>query len=253
MNIIEKFIEKEYKKLRWAILISVILVIIIYNLIAHFLLSKAYSYIYLDLLITFLLSIIIIYFAFIIIEKKENQLKEQVDQLTDSYQYIGQINRKIDSLLEVDIASLDQSKNISLQNSTTKIFSSLINVLNAKAGLLSFNYKINFKIFESDLNNETIKTNLEKIAKQNYNKLYCSFNKDQQKYFNNINLDNDFLKKYQIISKPIYMHDKDIAVMILLFEKEQEIEDRDLNIIRVFSFYLALNATFKPNFKVQKV
>jgi hypothetical protein len=253
MNIIEKFIEKEYKKLRWTILISVILVIIIYNLIAHFLLGKAYSYIYLDLLITFLLSVIIIYFAFIIIEKKENQLKEQVDQLTDSYQYIGQINRKIDSLLDVDIASLDQSKNVSLQNSTTKIFSSLINILNAKAGLLSFNYKTNFKIFESDLDDELIKTNLEKIAKQNYNKLYCSFNKDQQKYFTDLNIADDFFKKFKIISKPIYMHDKDIAVMILLFDKEQEIEDRDLNIIRVFSFYLALNATFKPDFTVQKV
>jgi hypothetical protein len=44
------------------------------------------------------------------------------------------------------------------------------------------------------------------------------------------------------------MHRQDIGIMLLLFKKNQTIEDRDMNIIRVFSFYLALNATFKPDF-----
>lgn len=253
MKIIEKFTSKEYRKLQWTIFIGVLCLIIIYNLIAHFLLAKQLIHIYLDLLITLLLSVIVIYFAFQIIEKKEKQLKDQVDQLTDSYQYIGKINRKIDSLLEIDISSLDQSQNVSLEDSTAKIFSRLINITNAKAGLLSFTYGTNFRIFESVLNDEKIKDNLKKIAKQHYSNLYCSFNEGQQKYFTDLDLNDAFLKKYQLISKPIYMHDKDIGVMVLLFDKKEEIEDRDLNIIRVFSFYLALNATFKPDFKIQKV
>lgn len=253
MKLLDKFTNKEYKKLKWTIFISVLVIILIYNLIIHFWLGKQLIYIYIDLVITLLLSVAAIFFAFNIIEKKENLLKEQVDQLTDSYQYIGKINRKIDSLLEIDISSLDQSKNISLENSTAKIFSRLINVVNAKAGLLKFTYKVDFKIFESAFNDEKIKENLKKIARQHYSDLYCSFNVGQQKYFTELNIGQDFLKKYKIISKPIYMHDKDIAVMVLLFDKNEEIDDRDLNIIRVFSFYIALNATFKPDFAVQKV
>ena len=251
MDLLDKFFTKNYKRLQVNIFLIALLVILIANLIGYYFLAKTAINVVFDIILTIILTIGFICLTFLIIRKKEKQLKDQVDQLTDSYKYIGQINRKIDSLLEIDISNLDHSKGYSMENSSHKIFSNLCNILNAKAGLLTIHYQNNnFKIFEALNKQDEIKTQLEKVAQKHYDKFYSSFIQDHQQYFDSLGLPEKFLKENKIISKPVYMHDQELGNIILAFDKNEEIEERDLNIIRVFSFYIALNATFTPDFKL---
>ena len=89
------------------------------------------------------------------------------------------------------------------------------------------------------------------MISRNENIDFCySKNREAKEYFKNLDTNGHMLKKYDLITKPVYMHDKDIGIMLLLFDKKHFVEERDLNIIRVFSFYLALNYTFKPDLSI---
>ena len=244
---------KDYDKLKKLIIFIVLIISLLKELIYLIFFHKNLLISALDFLVTMSIAIILIRICFYLIKQKETQLKYQIDQLTDSYQYIGKINRKIDSLLELDISSLDHSKkNISLEDSVKKTFSQLVNSVNAKAGLLILYNPLNLKIYQQ-VNNNGYKKILDKLVAAKLPDFYLSLNQNEIAKFKELGFDDNVLKKYILVSKPVYMHDKDIGIMAILFDSNTEIEERDLNIIRVFSFYLALNVTFQPDFNLNKV
>jgi hypothetical protein len=248
-----KILSSDYNKLQKIIILFVIVVCLVKEVIYLLFFHKNLLLSSLDLLITLTISIILIKIGFSLIKQKEKQLKYQIDQLTDSYQYIGKINRKIDSLLELDISSLDHSKkNISIEDSAKKIFSQLINSVSAKAGLLVLYSPLNLKIYQQQ-NNNGYKKILEKLASARLPNFCHSQNQQELAKFTELNFEDSILKKYILVSKPVYMHDKDIGIITLVFDNNFDLEERDLNIVRVFSFYLALNVTFQPDFNLKKI
>jgi len=251
MKIINKIVDRPLY-LKITIISVVIFIILIYNLIGYFIFEKSVNHIVFDVISSLIISIILIAVIFRIFYSQKELLNSQVEQLTEAYQYIGQVNRKIDSLLELDISTLDQSKNYPLQEKTSKIFQQLNSLLNSHSGLLYFKKPYDFKVHVSPIKNKSVEKFLEKLLEKNLRNFKYSQNPEHKQRFIEYGLNDDFFKKYEIISKPVYMHDQDIGNMLLLFKRGTPITDRDLNIIRVFSFYLALNATFQPDFSINR-
>ncbi|MFA5188132.1 MAG: hypothetical protein WC460_02080 [Patescibacteria group bacterium] len=226
----------------------VIFFIIIIDIFTVFYFHKSISNAIFDVLASLILTSFLMALVFYIIDKKEKQQTAQIEQLTEAYQYIGQINRKIDALLELDIASLDQSAHRPIHETASGIFKQLITLLGAKAGFLHLNPPLEFKIYIDQQKNSEVKNALEILARTGAKEFRHSQGAANELFFKELGLTENLLKKYDFVIKPVYMHKRDIGIMLLLFKKNQPLEDRDLNIIRVFSFYLALNATFKPDF-----
>lgn len=214
--------------------------------------DKTFHAVWIDAILALVSSLIIIEIAFYLFYKKEKQLDKEVEQLIDAYQYIGQVNRKIDALLDLDISDLDHSKNNSLNESAGKIFHQLANLLSAQAGCLCLNPPINLKIHIGVKNEAEVKHAFEILKSKNINEFKYSRSLDNEKYFRELGIKEDFIKKYNFVVKPVYMHEQDIGLMFLVFKKSQQLEERDLNIIRFYSFYIALNYTFNPDFSKTK-
>jgi hypothetical protein len=233
--------------LRFIILVLVVVALLISQIIAFYYLQKPIHTIFLDSISGIITAICIVEISLYLIEKKEKQLRDQIEQLTDAYQYIGQINRKIDALLEVDISTLDHSKHLPPNESSSAIFKQLINLLQAKAGYLYLKPPIKFKIFHGSEMENGIKKIFENLRDIGIKEFKHSQGKANEQFFIDLGVNEVILKKYTILVKPVYMHEKEMGTLILLFKKGQTLEDRDLNIVRIYSFYLALNYTFKPD------
>ncbi|MCX6744607.1 MAG: hypothetical protein NTX82_03725 [Candidatus Parcubacteria bacterium] len=247
MNLFDKFFTKNYQFLKIFIIGLVMLVIITDESFNHYYFHKNPINSIADAILSITITIASVSFAFYIINIKQRQLNDQLTQLTEAYQYIGQINRKIDALLELDISTLDHSKKNSLHESSTAIFKQLVNLLQAKAGLFYLKPPLQFKIYHGDHLNNDIKRSFELLINNGIKEFKFSQGSDNDQYFKDLGINENLLKKYTILIKPVYMHEKDVGHLILLFAKNQILEDRDLNIIRIYSFYLALNYTFKPD------
>ena len=215
-------------------------------------LNKSFHAVWIDAIFALISSLIIIEIAFYLFYEKEKQLDKEVEQLIDAYQYIGQVNRKIDALLDLDISDLDHSKNHSLNESAGKIFNQLANLLSAQSACLCLNPPINLKIYIGNKNETEIRHVFDFLKNKNVKEFKYSGSPENEKYFRELGLKEDFIKKYNFVVKPVYMHDKDIGLMFLVFKKNQQIEERDLNIIRFYSFYIALDYTFRPDFSIAK-
>lgn len=252
MKIIDKILIKDLKKLKITILIIVIFIIFLYNLIDFIYFSETYLSIFFHVSSSIVIALLLISFVFYIFDKQKKHLDEQVKQLTDAYQYIGKINRKIDSLIELDISTLDRSKNYSFKKSAEKIFRQLRSLVNAKAGALYLKKPFDYKFYDFLIEDKDIKLAIEKLIKKELKVFKYSHDLKSKQKFIEYGVDEKFFKKFELIAKPVYMHNQDIGLMLLVFSKGTPVEERDLNIIRVFSFYLALNATFKPDFSVFK-
>jgi len=248
MKLIDRLLLNKYTWLKITILAIVIFLIITINIFTIFYFNKTVSNAIFDILASLILTCFFMAFVFYIIDKKEKQQAAQIEQLTEAYQYIGLINRKIDALLELDIASLDQSAHRPIHETASGIFKQLITLLGAKAGFLHLNPPLEFKIYVDHQKNLEVKNALEILAHSGAKEFRHSQGEENELFFKDLGLADDLLKKYDFVIKPVYMHQQDIGIILLLFKKNQALEDRDLNIIRVFSFYLALNATFKPDF-----
>ncbi|MCX6740186.1 MAG: hypothetical protein NTZ49_03095 [Candidatus Parcubacteria bacterium] len=246
MNLFDKFLSKNYRLLKTSIIIFVLIIIFLDESFNSYVFKKDLANIISDGVLSFILTILLVNLAFYLINLKQKQLNEQIDQLTEAYQYIGQINRKIDTLLEVDISRLDHSKNNNLNESSAAIFKQLINLLQPKAGVFYLKPPLQFKIYHGEDSHPDIKKTLDNIINMNVKEFKYSHNPENEQFFKEIGVADHLLKKYTFLIKPVYMHEKDVGHMILLFHKNQKLEDRDLNIIRIYSFYLALNYTFKP-------
>lgn len=248
MTFFDRLLTKNYIILKITLIFIVIFLIIIINAFDLFYLKKPPISVFFDVASSFILTCLLLCLTFFLIKKKEKQLESQIQQLCEAYQYIGQINRKIDALLELDIASLDQSSHRPIHETASGILKQLITLLGAKAGFLYFNPPFEFKIYTDNQKNYEVKNALEILARSGTKEFRHSQGTENELFFKELGLTDDLLKKYDFVIKPVYMHQQDIGIMLLLFKKNQTLEDRDLNIIRVFSFYLALNATFKPDF-----
>ncbi len=248
MKFIDRLLSKNYTLLKITLIIAVIFLILIINIIDICFFKKSLASIIFDVICSVILTCLLLCLTFYIIKIKERQYESQIQLLCEAYQYIGQINRKIDALLELDIASLDHSDKRPVHETASKIFKQLINLLQAQSGLLYLNPPLEFKIFVNGHKDGEIKNALEILARSNIKDFRHSQGQENENFFKELGLTTDLLKKYDFVLKPVYMHSQDIGVMLLLFKKNHPLEDRDMNIIRVFSFYLALNATFKPDF-----
>jgi hypothetical protein len=252
MKFIDRLLTKNYALLKITLIIVVIFLISIVNIIDIFYFKKPLVSTIFDVIISLILSCLLLCLTFYLIKKKEKQLESQIEQLCEAYQYIGQINRKMDALLELDIASLDNSAKRPAHETASAIFKQLVNLLGAKAGFLYFNPPLEFKIYTDNQKSNEIKNVLEILARSGTKEFRHSQGIENENFFKELGVTNDLLKKFDFVIKPVYMHQQDIGIMLLLFKKQYPLEDRDLNIIRVFSFYLALNATFKPDFSIYK-
>jgi hypothetical protein len=247
MNLFDKFFTKNYNFLKIFIIVFVLIIIALDETLNHYYFHKAIANSLADSILSFILTILLVNFAFYIINTKQKQLNDQLDQLTEAYQYIGQINRKIDSLLELDISTLDHSKNNSLHESSATIFRQLITLTQAKAGLFYLKPPLHFKIYHGDKMHPDVKHALDFIIAKDIKEFKYSHGPGNEQFFRDLGVNENLLKRYIFLIKPVYMHDKDVGHLLLLFNKNQVLEDRDLNIIRIYSFYLALNYTFKPD------
>ncbi len=247
MNLFEKLLAKNYQFLKILIIILVIFIIIADETFNFYYFRKAPLNSLFDAIVSLSLTIVLVNFAFYIINIKQRQLNDQLNQLAEAYQYIGQINRKIDALLELDISTLDHSKNNSLHESSSVIFKQLISLLQAKAGLFYLKPPMQFKVYHGDHLNSEIKKSFDLLVNHGVKNFKYSHGTENEQFFKDLGITANILKKYTLLIKPVYMHEKDVGHLILLFSKNQILEDRDLNIIRIYSFYLALNYTFKPN------
>jgi len=252
MKFIDRLLSKNYTFLKITLIIAVIFLILIINIFDIYYFKKPLASIIFDVTSSFVLTCLLLCLTFYLIKKKEKQFESQIQQLCEAYQYIGQINRKIDALLELDIASLDQSAHRPIHETASGIFKQLISLLGAKAGFLYFNPPLEFKMYTDNQKNHEVKNALEILARSGAKEFRHSQGQENELFFKELGLTDDLLKKYDFVIKPVYMHQQDIGIMLLLFKKNQALEDRDLNIIRVFSFYLALNATFRPDFSKYK-
>jgi hypothetical protein len=240
-----------YKNPTFLKIIIVVLVVLLFSLsqiISVIILNKTLHAVLLDSVSALITTLIVVEIAFYLFYKKERQLDKEVEQLIDAYQYIGQVNRKIDALLDLDISDLDHSKNHSLNESAGKIFNQLANLLSTQSACLCLNSPINLKIHIGNKNETEIQHVFELLKNKNDNEFKYSGSPENEKYFKDLGIKEDFIKKFNFVVKPVYMHDKDIGLMFLVFKKNQHIEERDLNIIRFYSFYIALNYTFRPDF-----
>ena len=247
MNLFNKFLSKNYILLKFFIIIIVAILIIGSEIFNYFYFQKSLNNSISDGILTLIITILLVYFAFYIINIKQRQLNDQLNQLTEAYQYIGQINRKIDALLELDISTLDHSKKNSLHESSSAIFRQLAHLTQAKAGLFYLKPPLQFKIYHGDNLHPEIKKTFDSLSDRGINKFKYSHGPENEKLFLEMGVSENLLKKYIFLIKPVYMHDKDVGHLLLIFNKSQNLEDRDLNIIRIYSFYLALNYTFKPD------
>jgi len=250
MWLLEKFSTKNYLSLKILLVFFILGIIIIVESFNYYFFTKNIINILFDIAISLFLSILVIWFMFYIIKKKETQLNEQVKQLTDAYQYIGQINRKIDALLELDISTLDHSTEISMIKSYDIIFNQLISLVQAQAGFLYLKPPFNFKIRTNKITGKGFKNIFNRLLVLEGIDFKYSKHNESTEFFKALDISDDYLKKYNFVTKPVYMHNQDIGVMLLIFNANQPLEERDFNMIRVFSFYLALNATFKPDFSI---
>lgn len=247
MNLFDKFFNKNYRFLRNFIIIFVIFIIIADESFNYYYFHKDIGNSVADSVLSFILTVLLVNFAFYVINIKQRQLNDQLNQLTEAYQYIGQINRKIDALLELDISTLDHSKKNSLHESSATIFRQLINLTQAKAGLFYLKPPLHFKIYHGDNIHPDIKHALDFIGAKGIKEFKYSHGQENEQFFRDLGVNENLLKRFIFLIKPVYMHDKDVGHLLLIFNKNQNLEDRDLNIIRIYSFYLALNYTFKPD------
>lgn len=238
--------------LKIVIVILVVLLFALSQIISVIFLNKTLHAVLVDSVSALITTIIVMEIAFYLFYKKERQLDKEVEQLIDAYQYIGQVNRKIDALLDLDISDLDHSKNQTLNESASKIFNQLANLLSAQSACLCLNPPINLKIHIGNKNETEIRHIFDFLKSKNINEFKYSGSPENEKYFREFGIKEDFINKYNFVIKPVYMHDKDIGLMFLVFKKNQHIEERDLNIIRFYSFYIALNYTFRPDFPISK-
>lgn len=247
MDLFDQFLNKNYRLLKIFIIGLALAIIIADQLVNYFFFRENLYKIIADSLISIILTLVLINFIFYLINIKQKQLNDQLNQLTEAYQYIGQINRKIDALLELDISTLDHSKKNSLHQSSTAIFRQLINLTQAKAGLFYLKPPLHFKIYHNENYHPELKKTFDFLSEQGIKEFKYSRVPENEQYFRELGINENLLKKYNLLIKPVYMHDQDIGHLLLLFPKNQNLEDRDINIIRIYSFYLALNYTFKPD------
>jgi len=247
-----KFYYKSPTFLKTIVVFLAVLFFILSQIISVIFLHKSFHAVWIDAIFALISSLIIIEIAFYLFYKKEKQLDKEVEQLIDAYQYIGQVNRKIDALLDMDISDLDRSKNNSRNESAGKIFNQLANLLSAQSACLCLNPPINLKLHIGNKNETEIRDVFEFLKNKNVNEFKFSESPENEKYFRELGISEDFMKKYNFVVKPVYMHDQDIGLMLLVFKKNQHVEERDLNIIRFYSFYIALNYTFNPDFSKTK-
>lgn len=252
MGIFNRLLKKNYTLLKILIITTVSAVIISIEIFNHFYFQKSVVNSIFDIITAFILTNFIVLLSFHIINIKQTQLNEQIDQLTEAYQYIGQINRKIDSLLEIDISALDQSRNLPQNKSFDLIFNQLINLVQAHAGYIYLKPPLNFRLIKSHTRHPELHKIFDNLVQLGSPHFKYSRHAESGEFFKSLNISDELLKRYHFVAKPVYMHNQDIGVMLLVFTNEQTLEERDLNIIRIFSFYLALNATFKPDFSTAK-
>jgi hypothetical protein len=247
MDLFDKLLSKNYRFLKTFLIVFVCFIIVADETFNFYYFHKNPANGIADALISFILTILLVNFAFYLINIKQRQLNDQLNQLTEAYQYIGQINRKIDALLELDISTLDHSKRNSLHESSATIFKQLINLIQAKAGLFYLKPPMQFKIYHGENLHPEIKRTFDHLIERGITEFKFSNSPENEQFFKDLGVNEQLLKKYMLLIKPVYMHDKDVGHLLLLFNKNQNLEDRDLNIIRIYSFYLALNYTFKPD------
>lgn len=252
MNLFDKFLTKNYQLLKISLILFVMLIIVADETFNFYYFHKALANSLADGFLSLILTILLVNLSFYIINIKQRQLNDQLNQLTEAYQYIGQINRKIDALLELDISSLDHSKNNSLHESSVAIFRQLANLLQAKAGLFYLKPPMQFKIYHGEDMHPDIKKSFDFLISKDIKEFKYSHGPENELFFKELGVNEDLLKRYIYVIKPVYMHDKDIGHLILLLPKNQAPEERDLNIVRIYSFYLALNYTFKPELTLDK-
>jgi len=247
MSLLDKFLSRNFSLLKIFIIIFVTIVIVADETFNFYYFHKNPYNSLADAILSFILTILIVYLAFYLINIKQKQLNDQLNQLTEAYQYIGQINSKIDALLDLDISRLDHSKKSSLHESSAAIFRQLANLTRAKAGLFYLKPPLHFKIYHGDKMHPAVKHALDFIGEKGIKEFKYSHGQENEQFFKDLGINENLLKRYIFLIKPVYMHDKDIGHLLLLFAKDQAPEERDLNIIRIYSFYLALNYTFKPD------
>jgi hypothetical protein len=247
-----KFYYKSPTFLKGIIVFLAVFFFTLSQIISVIFLNKSVHAVLIDSFFALVTSIVIIEIAFYLFHRKEKQLDKEVEQLIDAYQYIGKINRKIDALLDLDISDLDHSKNHSLNESAIKIFRQLVNLLSPQSAYLCLNPPINLKMHIGRKNEIETKHVFELLKNKKLSEFKYNSGTENEKYFFDLGVGEDFIKKYNFVAKPVYMHDKDIGLMFLVFKKNQQLEERDFNIIRFYSFYIALNYTFRPDFSIEK-
>jgi len=127
------------------------------------------------------------------------------------------------------------------------ILTKLIRILNASAGqihFLSHEYQDIYKARNSE-SIEEFRNVFNKLSKKHFTEIINTQNKLDESQLAETAIPPEFLEQYNIIIKPVYLNKQDIAQIQVVLPKAEKIEEQDLKIIRLFSFYLAAAICFK--------
>lgn len=236
--------------IKWTVFVLVLIVIAIHGAyIQHYFKIDVVTVIF-DRFIMAIIVFVIIHTAFYIIEKQQNKLEENLDELLNSYEYIGTVNRKLDEILDLKISlESNLSASHSYKHKTEYILTKLINLLNGSAALLHFlgNQYHDVAVSKNGDNIEDFRNVFSKLNRKHFTEILNTQNKFDLAKLEEFQISPTFLEKYNLIIKPVYVNKQDIAQVYIVINKEENIEEQDMKIVRLFAFYLAANFCFTNN------
>jgi len=204
----------------------------------------------LDWFIIGIITFFVIQISFYLIYRQNDKLQENINELLNSYEYIGTINRKLDELLDLKI-NLDDTENEKMNKRQMAEFTltKLIRIINASAGHIHFLHHdypdISYSKTENNDDIEKYKNIFNLLGKKHFNEIINTQNSFDETKLAECQIPAEFHQDHNIIIKPVYLNKQDLAQIELILPKEERIEEQDIKIIRLFSFYLAAIVGFK--------
>jgi len=236
--------------LKWTVFAVVLIVIVIHGFYIHKYFQVDTLTLIFDRFIMAIIIYIIVHSAFYFIEKQQNKLEENLNELLNSYEYIGVVNRKLDEILDLKI-SLETNLNgtHNYKQKAEFILTKLMNLLNASAVFIHFldNSYHDVPVAKNNENIEECRQVFAKLNRKHFSEIINTQNNFDQAKLEELQIGAKFFEKNNIIIKPVYVNKQDIAQVYIILNKDEEIEEQDLKIIRLFAFYLAANFCFTKN------
>ena len=239
----DSYVNSSIKKLKKTIYLVTIVIISISEIAFYYVHQWNIPELVIDWLIGFIIAVIVIEFSFRIILRKERELTERIEQLSDSYEYIGLINRKIHTLLDIK-HPFHESKihtDDDLRFHALQLLDSLVTLIGADYGYISIhNNGLQIKTGSTKMSEELVNKKLfQKIDVLNVDKSIYTNNPLDKTFLAENGIDEKYYNNFDIIAKPVYFAGKNIGHLYLVIPLDTPLDAVDQKAINLFSFYFS--------------